>query len=76
MMPYGTSVARIALLSAYLRIGNIRRCHMALGGVTPQQRLIQLLARTKPGGKAHRANPESEESAILGIRQTVRMCDQ
>ena len=42
VMPYGTSVARNELLPAYLRIYNGRRCHMALGGLTPLQRLAQL----------------------------------
>lgn len=32
------------LLPAYLRISNGRRCPMALGGLTPQQRLAQLQA--------------------------------
>lgn len=44
-MPYGASLARNGLLPAYLLIDNGRRCHMALGGLTPQQRLAQLLAR-------------------------------
>ncbi len=44
VMPYGISVARNELLPAYLRIYNGRRCHMALGGLTPQQRLAQLQA--------------------------------
>ncbi|WP_082326020.1 integrase core domain-containing protein [Synechococcus sp. GFB01] len=35
VMPYGSSAARNALLLAYLRIYNGRRCHMALGGLTP-----------------------------------------
>jgi transposase InsO family protein len=43
-MPYGSSAARNELLPAYLRIYNGRRCHMALGGLTPQQRLAQLQA--------------------------------
>ncbi len=43
-MPYGTSAARNELLPAYLRIYNGRIYHMALGGLTPQQRLDQLLA--------------------------------
>ncbi len=41
-MPYGTSSARNSLLPAYLQVYNGRRCHMALGGLTPQQRLAQL----------------------------------
>ena len=44
VMPYGNSAARNELLPAYLRIYNGRRCHMALGGLTPQQRLAQLQA--------------------------------
>jgi transposase InsO family protein len=44
VMPYGTSVAKSTLLPTYLRIDNGRRCHMALGGLTPQQRLAQLQA--------------------------------
>jgi transposase InsO family protein len=44
VMPYGNSAARNELLPAYLRIYNSRRCHMALGGLTPQQRLAQLQA--------------------------------
>jgi hypothetical protein len=44
MMPYGTSTARNALSLAYLRINKGSRCQMALGGLTPQQRLAQLLA--------------------------------
>ena len=41
VMPYATSAASKELLPAYLRIYNGRRCHMALGGLTPQQRLDQ-----------------------------------
>ena len=44
VMPYSTSAARKDLLPAYLRIYNGRRCYMALGGLTPQQRLAQLQA--------------------------------
>ncbi|MGB5135794.1 MAG: integrase core domain-containing protein, partial [Prochlorococcaceae cyanobacterium] len=44
VMPYSTSAARNELLPAYLRIYNGRRCHMALGELTPQQRLAQLQA--------------------------------
>ena len=44
VMPYGSSAARNDLLPVYLRIYNGRRCHMALGGLTPQQRLAQLQA--------------------------------
>ncbi|WP_259725201.1 hypothetical protein [Synechococcus sp. CS-1332] len=44
VMPYSTSAARNERLPAYLRIDNGRRCHMALGGLTPQQRLAQLQA--------------------------------
>ena len=44
VMPYGSSSARNDLLPVYLRIYNGRRCHMALGGHTPQQRLAQLQA--------------------------------
>jgi hypothetical protein len=44
VIPYGSSTARNELLPAYLRIYNGRKCHMALGGLTPQQRLDQLLA--------------------------------
>lgn len=33
---YQTSAARNELLPAYLRIYNGRRCHMGLGGLTPQ----------------------------------------
>jgi transposase InsO family protein len=44
VMPYSNSAARNELLPAYLRIYNGRRCHMALGGLTPQQRLAQLQA--------------------------------
>ena len=43
-MPYRNSATRNELLQAYLRIYNDRRCHMALGGLTPQQRLTQLQA--------------------------------
>ena len=44
VMRYRNSAARNELLPAYLRIYNCRRCHMALGGLTPQQRLAQLKA--------------------------------
>jgi hypothetical protein len=44
VMPNGTTAARKDLLPAYLRIYNGRRCHMALGGLTPQQRLAKLQA--------------------------------
>ena len=37
-------LARNELLPTNLRIYNGRRCHMALGGFTPQQRLAQLQA--------------------------------
>ncbi len=43
-MPYSNSAARNEPLPAYLRIYNCRRCHMALGGLNPQQRLAQLQA--------------------------------
>ena len=43
-MPNSNSVARNELLPAYLRIYNSRRCHRALGGLTPQQPLAQLQA--------------------------------
>jgi transposase InsO family protein len=43
-MPYGTPVAHNELLPTYLQIYNSRRCHKALGGLTPQQRLGQLQA--------------------------------
>ncbi len=42
VMPYTGSTARNALLPAGLRTNNGRRGHMALGGITPQQRLDQL----------------------------------
>lgn len=41
--PYGTSAARNTLQSRYLRIEQHPQGHMAQGGRTPQQRLIQLL---------------------------------
>jgi len=41
VMPYGNSAARNELLPAYLRIYNGRRCHMALGDLSPQQWLAQ-----------------------------------
>ena len=44
VMPYGSSTARNGLLPAYLWNYNGRRCHMALGGLTPKQRLAQLQA--------------------------------
>jgi hypothetical protein len=44
VMPYDSSAARNDLLPVDLRIYNGRRCHMALGGLTPQQRLAQLQA--------------------------------
>jgi hypothetical protein len=46
VIPYGISAARNDLLPAYLRIEYGRRCPMALGGFTPQQRLPVLQART------------------------------
>ncbi len=44
VMPYGSSTARNELRPACLRIYNGRRYHMALGGLTLQQRLDQLQA--------------------------------
>jgi transposase InsO family protein len=44
VLPYSTSAARNELLPAYLLIYNGRRCHMALRGLTPQQRLALLQA--------------------------------
>lgn len=50
-MPYGTSVAHNELLPTYLRIYNSRRCHMALGGLTPSSGLVSC-RHEQPGGKA------------------------
>ena len=43
-MAFQTSEERKRWLPRYLRLYNDRRCHMALGGLTPQQRLVALLA--------------------------------
>ena len=43
VVSYCASAARNELLLTYLRVANSRRCHMALGYHTPQQRLVQLL---------------------------------
>jgi transposase InsO family protein len=43
-MPFQTSEERKRWLPRYLRLYNDRRCHMALGGLSPQQRLVALLA--------------------------------
>jgi transposase len=43
-MPFQTSDERNCWLPRYLMLYNKRRCHMALAGLTPQQRLAALLA--------------------------------
>jgi len=43
-MAFQTSEERKRWLPRYLRLYNDRRCHMALGGLSPQQRLVALLA--------------------------------
>jgi len=43
-MPFPTSEERKWWLPRYLGLDNRRRCHMALGGLSPQQRLVSLLA--------------------------------
>jgi transposase InsO family protein len=42
-MAFQTSEERKRWLPRYLRLYNDRRCHMALGGLSPQQRLVALL---------------------------------
>jgi transposase InsO family protein len=39
VMPYSNSAGRNELLPAYLRIYSGHRCRMALGSLTPRQRL-------------------------------------
>jgi hypothetical protein len=51
-MPYSTSTARNELLPAYLWIYTERRCHMALGGLTPNSCMVNGW-HEQPGGKAH-----------------------
>ena len=43
-MAFQTSEERKRWLPRYLKLYNQRRCHMALGGLSPQQRLVALLA--------------------------------
>jgi len=43
-MSFQTSEERKRWLPRYLGLHNQRRCHMALGGLSPQQRLAVLLA--------------------------------
>ena len=43
-MAFQTSEERNCWVPRYLAIYNGRRCHMALGGLSPQQRLQLLLA--------------------------------
>jgi transposase InsO family protein len=43
-MPFQSSEERKQWLPRYLKLYNQRRCHMALGGLSPQQRLVALLA--------------------------------
>ena len=43
-MPFQTSNERNSWLPRYLGLYNGRRFHMALGGLSPQQRLNQLLS--------------------------------
>jgi len=43
-MPYQTSVERNHWLPRYLGLYNVRRSHMALGGLSPKQRLNQLMS--------------------------------
>ena len=44
-MAFQTSEERKRWLPRYLRLYNDRRCHMGLGGLSPQQRLGALLAK-------------------------------
>ena len=43
-MAFQSSEERKRWLPRYLTLYNDRRCHMALGGLSPQQRLVALLA--------------------------------
>ena len=43
-MAFQTSQERKCWLQRYLRLYNQRRCHMALAGLSPQQRLNALRA--------------------------------
>ena len=43
VMTYKTSQERKHWLPGYLGIYNVHRCHMALGGLPPQQSLQRLL---------------------------------
>ncbi len=42
-MPFQTSAERNSWLPRYLGLYNGHRCHMALGGLSPQQSLQRLL---------------------------------
>ena len=44
VMPHASSEARNQQLPVYLKIYNRRRGHLALAGLTPQQRFAQLQA--------------------------------
>jgi transposase InsO family protein len=48
-MAFQTSEERKRWLPRYLRLYNDRRCHMALGGLSPQQRLVALLGEDLVG---------------------------
>jgi hypothetical protein len=52
-MPFQTSGEQNRWLPRYLKLYNGRRCHMALGGLSPQQCLQRLLVTECPGEKAH-----------------------
>ena len=54
-MPFQTSEERKHWLPRYLGLYCGRRCHMALGDLSPLLRLAGLLAE-RPGGKAHLRN--------------------
>jgi len=48
-MAFPTSEERNRWLPRYLALSNGRRCHMALGGLSPKQRLAALLAEPSGG---------------------------
>ena len=80
-----TSEERKRWLPRYLGLNNQRRCHKALGGLSPQQHLVALLAEC-PGEKAHLSgrpgmvqplarevdDHDGEGGAMEGIHQSDR----
>lgn len=59
-MPFQTSNERNSWLQCYLGLHNSPRSHMALGGLSPQQRLNHLLNAEWPDENTHLADVAAE----------------